>query len=69
MKRSDAYRANALDCGKFAEVIDNLKARTMLLSMAEAWLRLADYVDHCEQGKLIEGLRPDGGSEEDANPK
>jgi hypothetical protein len=69
MGRSDAYRANALGCAKLAEEINNLKARSMLLSMAEGWLRLADYVDRCEQGKLFEGLRPDGGSDEDANPK
>jgi hypothetical protein len=69
MGRSDAYRANALDCAKLAEVINNLQARTMLLSMAEAWLRLADYVDRREQDKLFEGLRPDGRSDEDASLK
>jgi hypothetical protein len=69
MKRSDAYRASAMDCARLAEVINNLKARTMLLSMAEAWLRLADYVEDRERDKPLQSLRTDRGADEDTNPK
>ncbi len=69
MSRGDGYRANALDCAKLAEVINNLQAKAMLLSMAEAWLRLADFVDQSERSQRFENLRADGWSEEDANPE
>ena len=47
--RSDAYRASAIDCATLAEVIKNPRGKATLLIMAEAWLRLADYVEQQER--------------------
>ena len=51
MNNSDAYRANAKACAKLAEVINDLPDKLVLLNMAEAWLRLADYVERREQNE------------------
>ena len=44
-----AYRANAEACAKLAETVSDPHAKAVLLNMAEAWLRLADYVAHRDQ--------------------
>ena len=51
MNNSDAYRANAKACARLAEVISDLPDKLVLLNMAEAWLRLADYVERREQNE------------------
>ena len=47
--RSDTYRASATECAALAEVVNNPRGKAMLLIMAEAWLRLADYVEQQQQ--------------------
>ena len=42
---SDAYRANAKDCAEIALRISDPNTRLLFLTLAEAWLRLANYVD------------------------
>jgi hypothetical protein len=44
-----AYRANAEACAKLAETVSDPHAKAVLLNMAEAWLRLADYVARRDQ--------------------
>lgn len=63
--RSDAYRASAIDCATLAEVIKNPRGKATLLIMAEAWLRLADYVEQQEREQPCENHRPDIRSGED----
>jgi hypothetical protein len=41
-----AYRANAKACADLALEIGDPKTKLLLLTLAESWLRLADYVDH-----------------------
>jgi hypothetical protein len=65
MNNSDAYRANAAACAKLAEVINDLPDKLVLLSMAEAWLRLADYVERREQNEVAEHFGADGSSDRD----
>jgi hypothetical protein len=45
MDDSAKYRANAVACANFAERIPDPRRRVVLLTMAEAWLRLADYAE------------------------
>jgi hypothetical protein len=45
MDDSAKYRANAMACANFAERIADPHRRVVLLSMAEAWLRLADHAE------------------------
>lgn len=45
MDDSAKYRANAIACADFAERIADPHRRVLLLSMAEAWLRLADHAE------------------------
>ena len=49
MPDCDAYRANAEACAKLAETVSDAHAKAVLLNMAEAWLRLADYVKNRDQ--------------------
>jgi hypothetical protein len=69
MNRSDAYRARAEACLKLAEAINSPNAKQVLASMAEAWLRLADYVEFRRQNEMGEHLGADGSHDRDANPK
>ena len=69
MNNSDAYRANAKACAKLAEVIDDLPDKLVLLNMAEAWLRLADYVERREQNEAREHFGADRSSDQDVNPE
>jgi hypothetical protein len=49
------YRANARACAKLAEEIVDPRTKIVLLTMAEAWLRLADYVEsRKEQERLLD---------------
>jgi len=58
-----------MDCAKLAKTISNLKAKATLLSMAEAWVRLADHLDQREQDQPIENPGADDRSDQDANPE
>jgi hypothetical protein len=44
MSKCDEYRATAADCMKLAAVVNDPTARLVFLTMAGAWLRLADRV-------------------------
>jgi hypothetical protein len=69
MNNSDAYRANAKACASLAEVINDLPDKLVLLNMAEAWLRLADYVERREQNEAREHFAADSSSDKDLNPE
>ena len=69
MNNSDAYRANANACAKLAEVIDDLPDKLVLLNMAEAWLRLADYVERREHNEVGKHFGADSSSDQDVNPE
>ncbi len=67
MNNSDAYRANALASAKLAEAVDDPYDKVLLLNMAEAWLRLADYVER-KQNEVGEYFGADSSSDQDVNP-
>ena len=69
MENSDAYRANADACAKLAGVINDLLDKLVLLNMAEAWLRLADYVERREQNEVAQHFGADDSSDQDVNPE
>ena len=69
MSNSDAYRANATACARLAEVVNGLPDRLVLLNMAAAWLRLADYVERPEQNDVGEHVGADGSSDQNVNPE
>lgn len=48
MSKSDEYRANAVASANFAATVNDPNAQVVLLNMAEAWLRLAEYVERNE---------------------
>ena len=66
---SEAYRARAGACLKLAEAINDPHAKLVLASMAEAWLRLADYVEDRRQNEVDEHVGADGSHDQDANLK
>ncbi len=39
----DEYRRRALECVALSQFAENSEYRVLLLGMAQAWLRLADY--------------------------
>jgi hypothetical protein len=45
MNKSDEYRASALACASFAATVDDPRAKAVLLSIAEGWVRLAEYLE------------------------
>jgi hypothetical protein len=53
------YRANARACAKLAEEVVNPRTKIVLLTMAEAWLRLADFVESREEQERILGSKDD----------
>ena len=65
MNSSDAYRANAEACAKLAKAVNDPYDKVVLLNMAEAWLRLADYVERRERGQVGEHFRADKSSDKD----
>ena len=69
VNKSDAYRASAEACLKLAEVINDPHARLVLANMAEAWLRLADYVEHRSQNEVGGHFGADSSHDQDANPE
>jgi hypothetical protein len=69
MNNSEAYRANAKACAKLAEVINDLPDKLVLLNMAEAWLRLADYVERRERNEVGEHFGANRSSDQDVNPE
>lgn len=44
------YKENALDCIRLAQISDDRTEKTLLLGLAQAWLRLG------EQGKAVSDL-------------
>jgi hypothetical protein len=61
MDDSAKYRANAMACANFAERIADPRRRVVLLTMAEAWLRLADHAERRasrESASLSESAAP-----------
>ena len=66
---SDDYRANAKASAALAAVVHDLNAKVVLLNMAEAWLRLADYVERREQGQVGEHFRADNSPDKDLDLK
>jgi hypothetical protein len=69
VNKSAAYRANAAACANAAEVINDLQAKVVLLNMAEAWLRLADYVARRERNEDGEYFGADRSADRDLNPE
>ena len=67
MNSSDAYRANAHACVKLAEAVNDPYDKVILLNMAEAWLRLADYVER-KQNEVGEHFGAGSSSDQDVNP-
>lgn len=51
MHGCDAYRVNAEACAKLADKVADPRTKVVLLAMAEAWLRLAEYVERRERSK------------------
>lgn len=49
MNNSEKYRASAVACGDIAAAVEDTTAKFILLNMAEAWLRLADYAERRER--------------------
>lgn len=54
-----------MDCARLAEVVSDPKAKATLLTMAEAWLRLADFVEQGERDPLCENIGAGIRSDED----
>lgn len=50
MKRSDEYHANAGDCLRLAQAIENPDSKALLLEMAQAWVKLAEYAREKDEG-------------------
>jgi hypothetical protein len=69
MNNSDAYRANAAACAGLAEVVNDLPDKLVLLNMAEAWLRLADYAARREKNEVGKHFSVDSSSDQDMNPE
>jgi hypothetical protein len=69
VNNSDAYRASAQACLELAEVINDPHAKLVLANMAEAWLRLADYVEYRKQSEVGEHSGTDSSHDQDANPE
>jgi hypothetical protein len=65
----DSYRASAEACLKLAAVIDDPHAKLVLANMAEAWLRLADYVEQWSRTEAGEDIGADNSHGRDAKSK
>jgi hypothetical protein len=59
MHDSVAYRTNATACAKLAMEVSDPHNRLLLLSMAEGWIKLADYVDRRERDERAQRLGTD----------
>ena len=60
MTKSVEYRANAVDCMRLAAAVTDPETKPVFIQMAEAWLRLADYVELHKRYDLGDGLDGDG---------
>ena len=58
MSKSQEYRANAADCARLAMIVSDPDSKLALAKMAEAWVRLADYLDANEATKAADTLGP-----------
>ena len=58
MNKSQAYRANAADCAKLAMAVSDPESKLVLAKMAEAWLRLADYLDAHQPDTITDPTTP-----------
>jgi len=43
MRTSDEYQAKAVECLRLAQTITVTPSKAMLLEMAQAWVKLAEY--------------------------
>jgi hypothetical protein len=55
MHDSVAYRANAAACAKVAMEVADPRRKLSLVKMAEAWMRLADYVERRDAATTATG--------------
>ena len=57
MASVDAYRRYAAECVRIAQQTKNLSDKALLLGMAEAWLRLAEFAKEVarKEGSDTEG--------------
>jgi hypothetical protein len=69
MNSSDAYRATAKACAELAEVVNDLSDKLVLLNMAEAWLRLADYVERRDKNEVGEHFGAERSTDQDLSPE
>ncbi len=60
MIKSQEYRANAAECAKLAMVVSDPDSKLVLAKMAEAWVRLADYLESKEPSKAADAIGPGG---------
>jgi hypothetical protein len=67
VNNSEVYRANAVASAKLAEAVNDPYDKVVLLNMAEAWLRLADYVER-KQKEAVEHFGVDRSTDQDVNP-
>jgi hypothetical protein len=58
MIKSQEYRANAAECAKLAMVVSDPDSKLVLAKMAEAWVRLADYLDTHEPNGVADSSEP-----------
>lgn len=60
---AERYRQNALDCIRLAGISTNAEEKAVLLSMAQAWIRLATYradIEASEEDKVSDPAHRDG---------
>ena len=69
MNTAAAYRTKAEACAKLVQAIHDPYAKMVLLNMAEAWLRLADYVEHRNRPGQVAESRADGSPDNDMDLK
>jgi hypothetical protein len=69
MNNSEAYRATAEDCAELAATVEDRHVKLILLNMAEAWLRLAAYVEQRDRNGDCEPLEANGSPDHEITPK
>jgi hypothetical protein len=60
MAQASDYRKRADECTELAQTVRTPSQRTMLLHIADTWLRLARDADESERSKGGGGTRPVG---------
>jgi hypothetical protein len=67
----ERYRQNALDCIRLAGISTSAEEKAVLLSMAQAWIRLASYradIEASEEDKTGDPERRDRGQQRERGP-